>query len=1336
MAKSIGFVAELHGDAQVRGIDGIIRVLNLGDPIKEGDVLTTGIGTLISLEFFDGNALQLGENIEMLLDESVFASLQSFADARVDQLDDLFALGDAAIDNQTPEADDSDSEIEDLDAGAGDLHQTSLYSREGREGIVDTRAMPIGEDKGGADDRRVLADDDVFGSSRNNTTNTSTSSQSTDPVASIAVEKITSDDVVNAAEASSTINLTGSVDGVAGIGDVVSFTANGNLYSGIVTAANTFDIAVAGVDLAAAQGLVVTVTGTTSNGTAYSSSVKLAHGVDTVANASVTVDPITADDLLNAAESSAFVNVSGSVGGDASAGDPVSFTLNGNLYSGTVAAGNVFSIPVNGTDLAADMDFDVTVSGSDAVGNPFTATSTSTHAVDTVASASITVDPITPDDTVNIAESGSVINLGGTVGGDAAPGDAITIIANGTTYTGLVGAGNTYSIPVAGSDLAVDTSFDLTVTGSDAAGNPFSATVTSNHSVDTLSSATISVEPITADNVLNAAEAGASITVSGSVGGDASPGDAISFTLNGNLYTGTVNAGNVFGVVVTGADLAADNSFDVSVSGNDVAGNPFTATTNSTHSINTVANASISIDPITADNIINALESGTPLTISGNAGGDAAPGDPISFTINGNTYSTIVAIGNSFSVLVPGADLAADSSVTANVSGMDAAGNPFSANTTQPYSVDTTASASIFIDNITADDVINASESGAVVAITGSVGGDAAPGDNISLSVNGNTYSGVVGAGNSFSIDVPGFDLAGDTSLEANVTGSDAAGNPFSTTTTSSHTVDTTASATIAVDRITADAVINAVEAGASINVSGTVGGDATIGDSISFSVNGTAYSGTVGAGNSFSVAVDGADLAGDTSFDVTVSGSDLAENPFNATTTSTHSVDLSASASISVDPITVDNVINAVESGAIINVSGSAGGDAVPGDTVSISVNGNTYSGTLSTGNTFSIAVPGSDLAADTSLQASVSGDDSAGNPYSATTTSSHSVDTGASAGIAVGPISADDVINAVEAAATITVIGSVSGDAAPGDSVNLVVNGIIYSGTVGAGNSFSIDVAGADLAADTTVVASVTGNDVAGNPFTATVTSTHDVDLTASATISVDNVTSDDIVNASEAGSSIDITGIVGGDAAPGDDLTIVVNGNTYAGTIDAGNSFTIAVPGSDLAADTSLDATVVGSDTAGNPFSATVTSTHSVDMATTATISVDDITADDIVNAAEAAGAINITGTVGSDAMPGDNVSINVNGNAYTGTVAAGNMFSIAVAGSDLAADTTVTATVTGSDASGNMFTTTTTSTHSVDLIAGASISVDNITADDIINAAELMQPNRVLPSPSLV
>ena len=38
---------------------------------------------------------------------------------------------------------------------------------------------------------------------------------------------------------------------------------------------------------------------------------------------------------------------------------------------------------------------------------------------------------------------------------------------------------------------------------------------------------------------------------------------------------------------------------------------------------------------------------------------------------------------------------------------------------------------------------------------------------------------------------------------------------------------------------------------------------------------------------------------------------------------------------------------------------------------------------------------------------------------------------------------------------------------------------------------------------------------------------TSTHTVDLTASATITVDNITADDIVNAAESGGSINVTG-----------------------------------------------------------------------------------------------------------------------------------------------------------------------------------------------------------------
>ncbi len=69
--KSIGFVVELRGAAQVRGVDGINRVLSIGDPVYDGDVLSTAPGAEIVLEFFNGSRLQLEESTEILLDETV-----------------------------------------------------------------------------------------------------------------------------------------------------------------------------------------------------------------------------------------------------------------------------------------------------------------------------------------------------------------------------------------------------------------------------------------------------------------------------------------------------------------------------------------------------------------------------------------------------------------------------------------------------------------------------------------------------------------------------------------------------------------------------------------------------------------------------------------------------------------------------------------------------------------------------------------------------------------------------------------------------------------------------------------------------------------------------------------------------------------------------------------------------------------------------------------------------------------------------------------------------------------------------------------------------------------
>jgi plastocyanin len=65
----------------------------------------------------------------------------------------------------------------------------------------------------------------------------------------------------------------------------------------------------------------------------------------------------------------------------------------------------------------------------------------------------------------------------GTVGGDVQVGDTVTLTVNGnSSYTGLVQAGLTFSIDVAGSDLAADTNVHASVNTTDAAGNTATAT--------------------------------------------------------------------------------------------------------------------------------------------------------------------------------------------------------------------------------------------------------------------------------------------------------------------------------------------------------------------------------------------------------------------------------------------------------------------------------------------------------------------------------------------------------------------------------------------------------------------------------------------------------------------------------------------------------------------------------------------------------------------------------------------------------------------------------------------------------------------------------------------
>ena len=189
----------------------------------------------------------------------------------------------------------------------------------------------------------------------------------------------------------------------------------------------------------------------------------------------------------------------------------------------------------------------------------------------------------------------------------------------------------------------------------------------------------------------------------------------------------------------------------------------------------------------------------------------------------------------------------------------------------------------------------------------------------------------------------------------------------------------------------------------------------------------------------------------------------------------------------------------------------------------------------------------------------------------------------------------------------------------------------------------------------ADFTVQASISSADAAGNVGAGTGTESYTVDVTAAApTITLtSNVTADDVINAAEAGGTVAITGTVGGEANVGDTVTLTVNGTAYTGTVAAGNTFSINVPGAQLVADAdfTIDASISSTDAAGNVGTGTDTESYTVDVtapAPTVTLT-SSITADDVINAAEAGGNIAVTGTVGGDAQDGDTVTLTVNGTA---------------------------------------------------------------------------------------
>ncbi|WP_205872745.1 Ig-like domain-containing protein [Limnohabitans planktonicus] len=124
----------------------------------------------------------------------------------------------------------------------------------------------------------------------------------------------------------------------------------------------------------------------------------------------------------------------------------------------------------------------------DAAGN-VSATSTLAFTLDTTAPVpTLSINPITGDDAIGPVDAASTTTkISGTSTG-ARPGDVITLVLNGVSYTGTVDVVGEYSIDVATADLSADSDFKLSaqLLATDAAGNSAAATASRSYSVDAL----------------------------------------------------------------------------------------------------------------------------------------------------------------------------------------------------------------------------------------------------------------------------------------------------------------------------------------------------------------------------------------------------------------------------------------------------------------------------------------------------------------------------------------------------------------------------------------------------------------------------------------------------------------------------------------------------------------------------------------------------------------------------------------------------------------------------------------------------------------------------------
>ncbi|SOB95156.1 Ig-like domain-containing protein [Rhodobacter maris] len=464
----------------------------------------------------------------------------------------------------------------------------------------------------------------------------------------------------NTADPSATVSGTGET------GSTVTVVLGDQTLETTVDADGQWSVTFEGSTFPSDGDLTSTVSVTAPDGTVYE-----LDGPDFVIDmippeVEITAGAESTGDVENLAEYQDGVSVSGT----GEVGAAITVEVAGQTQSTTVGADGSWSVTFTTDQLPpGEYSEEMTVTATDAPGN--VTTITDTLVIDTVANA-ITVNTVAGDDVINAAEQAAGVVVSGT----SVAGAVLAVTMEGVTQQVTTGTDGSWSVTFAASELPTGSyETSVTVTSTDAAGNV--STVTHAVTVDTEATVAFDGAPVTADDLVNAAEAQTGFVLAGT----SEPGStSVILDLGGVSYSTTPAADGSWSVTLVDAALTT-GIYTATVTAIDAAGNSATATALVT--LDTEVTNFTTADSVTDDNIVNGQEAEDGFVISGTV----EPGAAVTVALASGAVETVTAGDNGiWSITFDAGDLSGTSgTMDYEVTAVDVAGNSATASGSFDY---------------------------------------------------------------------------------------------------------------------------------------------------------------------------------------------------------------------------------------------------------------------------------------------------------------------------------------------------------------------------------------------------------------------------------------------------------------------------------------------------------------------------------------------------------------------------------------------------------------------------------------------------------------------------